>query len=480
MNIYDLITGSISFFGAIALVLGLALTVHWGRNREVGLLPYFFYPSLLFAGIYVLTSNRDVSIPIEFLKTVAPEVKNPIVTMCGRLTSMFILLAVAERILHRIFSKLPHPAFPHLLFFGLTLFFLTNVISPGLFGAHPSMTHDYFYAYLTFCAGILLSAKEADISFKSARNGFVVFLLVGLICMFVKPTLVLNTNYNGLIPFLKIRLAGLATHSNGLGVIAVVLMLALWYYPFSNRLLSFIGWFVAIASVILAQSKTCWIALLFCAAIIYYFRYGHLFRQHVLNYRRPHLTALLIGTAMIVSLVSAVAFMFFGVGDHVASFFSSRTGEELASFSGRDIIWQIAIEEWNRNPIFGYGLTIWDEDYRKSIQLANATSAHSQYYQSLASAGIVGVAGLIIYAACLFYLSLKTARQSRGLTLAMFVLIISGSLSEVPLVMDSFGASPIIAHILLLIMISTSYNAKKKPEPIAESAQNMISVEGAT
>jgi len=478
MDMFDFIMGAVSFFGAIGLVLGLALLVHWGRDREVGLMPYFFYPSLLFAGLFILTSNRDVSVPIEFLRTVAPEVKNPAVALLGRMTSIFILMAIAERVLHRIFSKLPQPEFPRLLFFGLTVYFLTNVVSPGLFGAHPDLIHENFYAYLTFCAGIILNAKEATIAFKSARNGFIIFLLIGLICMFVKPTLVLNTNYNGLIPFLKIRLAGLAVHPNGLGVIAVIVMLTLWRYPFSSRILSFIGWFVAITSFILAQSKTCWIAFFFCAASIYYFSYGHVLKQYFLNYRRAHLNVLLIGMVMLAGLSAGIAFMFFGVGEHITSFLNSRTGTELASFSGRDIIWQIAIEEWHRNPIFGYGLSIWDDDFRKSVQLANATSAHSQFYQSLSCAGIVGATGLIIYCTTLFYLALKTAKSSRGLSLAMFILIFSGCLSEVPLVMDSFGASPIIAHILLLIVIATSY--QPKPEPVSQRVQAMMRMEGAT
>jgi O-antigen ligase len=478
MDIFQLIMGSAAFFGAIAVVIGLALAVHWGRNREVGLMPYFYYLSLLYAGLYVLMSNRDVSIPIEFLRTVAVEVKSPLITILGRLTSLFVILAFTERLLQRILSNRQKPDISYLLFFGLTSFFLTNIVSPALFGSHPIMSHEYFYAFIALCGCLLMNAKEADISFKSARNGLYVFFLVGLICMVVKPQLVLNTFYVGLIPFLRIRLAGLAMHPNGLGVLSALYLICVWHVPFKNRLINISALVIGYANLILSQSKTCWIAYFFCVAIIYYYSYGHLIKQHFLNYRRPHFSVLIISTVLTASLAVCIAFMFFGVGDRIADFFNTRTGSELASFSGRDIIWQIALEEWHKSPIFGYGLTLWDEDFRRSIQLANATSAHSQFYQSLAVSGLVGEIGLVIYLCILTYFAFITAKKSKGLTLAIYFLMMSGCFSEVPLVMESFGSSPIVAHSLLLIALSSAYLAQREKVRDDHPMQNSMNFTG--
>jgi len=195
--------------------------------------------------------------------------------------------------------------------------------------------------------------------------------------------------------------------------------------------------------------------------VIYYTQFGDHFKKYFLNYRAPYFSVLVISTAMLVATGLCVAFMFLGVGEKIGSFFSSRTGSELASFSGRDIIWNIALEEWHKNPIFGYGLPIWGEDFRKSINMANATSAHSQFYQSLSVAGMVGFLGLLTYLFSLIVMTISTFKPSKGFSLAIFFVLMSGCFSEVPLVMDSFGASPVIAHGLLLVMLSSNYVSKR-------------------
>lgn len=470
MDMMELIMDTIALCGAIGVVVGMALLAHWGRYRKTGLVPYYFYPSLLYAGLDILTSNRDVSIPEEFAKTVAPVIKNSAVGYVGKLASLFLLMAVAERVVHHIFAKEKEKQIPKLLFFGMTVFFLTNVISPALFSAHPTMTHEYFYAYIACCGAILMTEREADMAFLTARNGFYVFLLTGLIVMVLRPSLVLNSNYIGLIPFLKVRLAGLANHPNGLGVIALLFMVSMWRFPFGNALLRWSGWMIAYANLVLAQSKTCWIAFFIAVTVIFWAQYRHLIKKHFLNYRSPYFSVMVLSTAMIAVTGLCIVFMFLGAGDKIEHFFTTRTGAELASFSGRDIIWNIALEEFHKHPIFGYGLPMWDEDFRKSINMANATSAHSQFYQSLSVAGIVGFTGLLLYIFSLIIMTIKTFSRSKGFSLAIFFILMSGCFSEVPLVMDSFGASPVIAHGLLLAILTSNYATSRKKSAVRQFA----------
>jgi O-antigen ligase len=82
-----------------------------------------------------------------------------------------------------------------------------------------------------------------------------------------------------------------------------------------------------------------------------------------------------------------------------------------------------------------------------------AVSAHSQFYQSLASAGIVGVAGLAIYAMTLFRFALKTAKSSKGLSMALFIMLFLESISETPLSIYNLGPE-LMLHLFLLMIIA--------------------------
>ena len=478
MDTNQLIMGSIAFFGTIGLVLGMALTVHWGKNRDTGLMPYLFYPGLLSAAFFALTSHRDLTAYVDLLKASAPPEKNMASAWVGRIVSIFILFAFSERVLHRLFSKEKSRQVPGMLLFGLVVFFLSNVICPGLFGSHPSLTHENFYAMIACLAALLMNDKEASLLFNSARNAMFLFLLAGLILIPLVPSLVIANNYSGLIPLLNVRLSGLTNHPNALGALSIGYILCVWKFPFQNRLLNRTAWIVGMLSLILSQSKTSWIAFLCSAGFIIYFTYASQFKQYFLNHRRPFLSLFLIASVMLGILGTFIAFSFMDLGDHINHFFNSRTGSDLLTLTGRDIIWQVALEEWHKSPIFGYGLTIWDDDFRRSIQMGYATSAHSQFYQSLSSAGLVGVTGLFVYFSILLYYSLSAAKQSGGLTMALLTVIAIGCFSEAGFVLGNFDAQQCMEHILLLVLLAVCCQPEKKKQFASQRSPNLNNKKG--
>ncbi len=468
---------SVTVIASAFVIIGLALTVHWGNGRDTGIMPYFFYLNLFLYALATILSTRNLSLPGVEMSAI-PEAKSTEIVWLGRFCSLYVLFAFSERFLHRFFlqSNSPHKKteFPQLLLWGVTLYFLTNIISPAMFSSHPIFSHEYFYPFILCCAAVIMSPNEVSLSVTSIRNALALFLLAGLCFLVIKPSLVLNPNYHGLIPFLNIRLAGLANHANGLGALSALFLLLLWKHPFSNRYLSALFWITGSISLLLSQSKTSWIALILCAASSYYFTYGYRIKEHFLNYKNPHFSGILLGSTLLICFMFGVITMFTDLPDTLSGFFNSQTGSTLTSFSGRDIIWDIALEEWHKNPIFGYGVTIWDQAFRTSIQLDNATSAHNQFYQSLSSAGLIGVAGLVIYGLILFYFSLLTAKKSAGLSLALFLLIITGCFSESSLTMDALGRES-LPHVLLLMILATTYERRKPfASTLAESREIII------
>lgn len=466
----EILSGFSVFLASILVVVAVAITAHWGVKRDLGFMFYISYPILLVYGLSILLSGRSLSLPDEF-GSAFMAAKNPAIVWIGRFSSLFVIFACGERILKRFFEIDKKPVAQPMLFTAFWFYFLTNTVSPALLGKHTYITHEFIYALLAGHAALLVNKTgDVDRIIRALRNGLFVLLVASAACLLWKPDLVMQTNYHGLIPKLSLRYAGLSNHANSMGPLCVVFMMCLWRLPYPHRWLTRFGWALGGASLLLTQSKTSWIAFILCAACLLYFSHREDIRRRLRDFRNPHLPVLLILMVMFGGALLCLGFMFGDIDGRIAKFFSTQDGADLISFTGRDLIWNIAVEEWHKNPIFGYGLTIWDVPFRISIGLPNATHAHSQFFQSLSSAGLVGVTGLVAYATTLTYFVCKTARASEGLSVALFVVLLCKSISEVPLSMTGMSVD-LIAHTLLLAVLATYYlparRATARPVPRA-------------
>jgi exopolysaccharide production protein ExoQ len=448
------IIGSVAFFIAIALVIALAAALHWGRNREHGLIPYLFYPAITVVILSVLFSGRNFDMPLDLQLD-----KHPAVVWATRATVLFILLASLERIGRRLLHYGPKPHVPGMLIVAFWIFFLTNVLSSGLFGALPWFSHHHVYTVLAGYAALLITRAEGDTAIRAVRNALFVFLALGALCILWQPHMVLARNYSGLIPGLNVRYAGLATHPNTLGPVVIVFLTCLWSKPYSARWLTLAGWMLGLGSLILSQSKTSWVAFLFCACCIVYFRHGHSLVDRIFDHRRTLVPAMSLLLAMTLLALLGGALMMGGL-DRMIAFFDTPAASDLRTLMGRYQIWQAAVDEWRNHPLFGYGLTMWNEDYRARIGMSDfAYTAHNQFLQSLSVAGIVGVTGLTVYVLTLFRYVLKTTHASQGLTLALFIMLMFHSITEVPLSLTSGYGLVQQVHLLLLMVVAAHASA---------------------
>lgn len=465
----EILFGLFALVAALVVVFVIALSIHWGNKRETGLVPYVFYPAMLSIAVAALLSNRDIT-GNEIVLGMQAVARHPASVWFGRLTSLFVIFACGERILHRLTTRDQLRPMPMLLFWALLLYFLSNIVSPALLGRHTDVSHEYLYMFLAGCAALLMKPKEVDLSVISMRNATLLFLVLSAVAFAWKPNMVINKNYHGLIPLLTIRYAGLANHANSLGPMVVVFLLCLWRKPYAWRTLNLLAWALGLASLLLAQSKTNWIACILCFGCIAWFGFREQIKARLFDYRRPQLSIIGIFCFILLCTLAILMVMFGGVDAKLASFATSNEGNDLLSLTGRDVIWQVAIQEWHKNPLFGYGLQIWDESFRASIGMPYATHAHSQFYQSLASAGTIGALGLLLYAGVLLYGAARTAKASSGMSMALFVLIASRSVSEVPLSLTGFAAEA-LTHLLLLIIVAAYYPVQDRQAAKARSVR---------
>ena len=396
------------------------------------------------------------------------------------LLSLLVLTVAGERVITRWLNRERATAVPKSLLTAFVVFWVGTVAAPALFGAHPQLSHDFVYPLVIGVAAVLATATEREQAFAATRNALFLFILAGLVLIFTNPGMALDATYTqGFLPGVP-RFAGLAPHAVAMGLLTQLALLCLLTTPFQRVWLNRLAWLVGLVVLVLAQSKTAWVAFVLCTLGVLVFRNGPGFWRRTTDPQHPEFGIVVI-LGFIGALVLAGGLMVFGgIGGKVASFFESSQGAQLTSMTGRDQIWAIAYDEWLRNPVFGYGPSLWDASYRASIGMPNATHAHNQFMDTLSRSGTVGATALVLYALTLLVLSVRYARATGGLSLALFTALALRSVSEVPMLLFGYGTELITQVLLLMTLASVpaqsavqsarrryapSYPAARRPDP---------------
>ncbi|MDB5964792.1 MAG: O-antigen ligase protein [Polaromonas sp.] len=464
---HQAIVFSVLFCGAVLAALaasaGMAGAVHVTSRRPHGYMHLVFYAILLLVALDNLLSGRDWSVdPYGVAESLGAPARHPLMVWVQPLVSLLILAVTGERILTHWIAPQTRQKVPVLLLSVFLFYWACTVAAPALFGAHPYLSHDYVYPVVIGVAVLLASGTERDLAFRAARDALFVFMAAGLLLVPVNPGLVMDVAYNqGLFPGVP-RLSGLASHPVSLGVLTQLGLICLLACPYRSRWLNVAAWATGFLILFLAQSKTAWISFVLCSACILAARRGPAFMRRVGDPARNDLGIVIVLGFMAAVLAAACIVMFGDLGHKLSNFFDSSQGAQLTSLTGRDLIWAIAQDEWLRNPVFGYGPTLWDAEFRAAIGMPNATSAHNQFMDTLSRSGTVGATALVLYALVLMVMSVKYTRASGGLTLALFLALALRSVSEVPLMLFGYGPE-LITHMLLLMTLAAAMSAARVP-----------------
>lgn len=478
ITIFILVAGAV--LAALAATLGMASAVHVTSRRAQGYFHLLFYAIVLGVALTTYLSGRDLATMALNLAEPAAAPRPALLNVLQPLLSLLVLTVAGERIITHWLNRERAADIPKLLLMAFIIFWLGTVAAPALLGAHPQLSHDFVYPLVIGVAAVLATAVERDQAFAATRNALFLFMLGGLVLIFFNPGMTLDANYTqGFLPGMP-RFAGLAPHAVAMGLLTQLALLCLLTSPFQRVWLNRLAWAVGLFVLVLAQSKTGWIAFALCTLGVLVFRNGPGFWRRTTDPQHPEFGIVVI-LGFIASLVAAGGLLVFGgVGSKVAGFFESAQGAQLTSMTGRDQIWAIAYDEWQRNPVFGYGPSLWDASFRASIGMPNATHAHNQFMDTLSRSGTVGATALVLYAITLLFMSVRYARATGGLSLALFTALALRSVSEVPLLLFGYGTE-LITQVLLLMTLasvparsaiqsarrqfSPSYPAAKGPDP---------------
>jgi O-antigen ligase len=450
LNTLILIGGAM--LAALIAALSMASVVHVASRRGQGFMHLIFYAMLLAVAAGSLLSGRDLTSQPLTEELPLALVAHPVMRVLQPLISLLILTVSAERLIAHWLQR-KTAATPLLLCFSFFAFWASTVASPALLGAHPQLTHDYAYPLVIGLAATLATSVERDQALKAVRNAMLVFMLLSFMLAVVSPGLVMDRSYTqGLLPGLP-RFAGLSPHAVGMGLMTQLGLLCLMTRPYERPWLNRLAWTVGLSTLFLAQSKTAWLAFFICTGTWLAVQRGPAMWQRLTDPMQPTLGLTTLVGGMLGLVALAAVLMFGNLGEQLSAFVNTPEGAQLASFTGRDRIWVIAFDEWQRNPVFGYGPGIWDERFRASIGMSNANHAHNQFMDTLSRAGLVGATGLTLYALLLLVLSVRLTRATQGLSLALFLALVLRSISEVPLLMFGYSTEMFI-HVLLLMVLA--------------------------
>lgn len=422
--------------------LGTQGFLHWILPLMLGLV-----------AVTVLLSGRDLSQMFADLAQGGGMYLHPAVAWLQRGVSLTLLLISAERLVNHVAMRRHMPA--PVLAWAFITYWAATVAAPALFGSHRQISHEYLYSLIIGMAALLATESDRDRVVGAARNALFLFLLGGAVLAVVNPAMVLDTAYRqGVLPGIP-RFGGLATHPVALGMFAQTFLLCLWVRPFERRWLTVLGWVLGVAVVFFAQSKTSWIAFLLCSMAMVLVRHGASVWRRIGDPRQGAFGIVVCLGAIVFVAASIALFLFADLGGEAASFLDTQEGAQLMSMTGRDQIWVIAMEEWRASPIFGYGPGLWDDDFRAAINMPNATNAHNQFMDTLARSGALGATALVLYALVLLVASLRAARATGGLSIALLIAVALRSMSEVPLLMFGYGTE-LFTHLLLIVTLASA------------------------
>ncbi len=436
-----ILTGGICMAGA----------VHLAERRRAGFLQYFPYAVLLSIAVLVFSSDRSLLSSYD-VQGSTPD-PTPLSRWTNHFITVFLLFVSLERIASYVLRRPRSGTAPYVLLLAFVTFWYTTVASPALFGATRSLSPEYLYTLLIGCAFLLLDRRESSSTVASARNGLVVFLAIGVALIPLRPTLVIDSSYAGGLLHGLPRLAGLAPHPVSLGMLAQLALLCLYAKPLSRRWLNVLCWIIGLLALFLAQSKASWLSFPVCIFCLYWFRDGSVVRDWRGGIRLNYSARIVLIGFLFAGVGLGGAYIFGNLGGDIDSHFTGEQANNVTSLSGRDKIWAVALEDWQRHPVFGYGPDLFDADYRTEIGMPFAFNGHDELVDTLGRSGLVGAVGLMLYAATLLLLSVKYARSSRGLSLALFLAIALRSVTEVPLVLVGYGPE-VLQHFLLLAVLA--------------------------
>ncbi len=362
------------------------------------------------------------------------------------------------------------PAWP--LLAALLSFYVGSLLVQGFLSEHVGFSYKELYVPIILLAAYCQPVRDLRLVLGAAKLTIAALLLGSLLGIAVRPDFVLHRPEPGVIPGIDWRLFGLTAHANTLGPVALLGMLLELYSPSRRKWMRWLNLGSGAAVFVLAQSRTAWVAGLLIMIFVWVplsIGPGRSPRGDLHGFNRTVWT--LIGCmALLIAVVAGTA----ALGG--TEYLQRKT--DLGTLNGRFQIWDITLQAWRDNVLFGYGPEIWGAERRMRFNMFHVGQAHNQFVQTLGEAGLVGLVLLTIYLLTLLYAAWRRFVVSRGLILALLVLLLARSITEAPMRSEGLLTWTTFLHVLLLL-VACHYMRQPAAHVASEAPSPLERVRGA-
>jgi exopolysaccharide production protein ExoQ len=441
-----IIYGTVAFGAAVVLLFGFTTGLQvepYIRKTGTALIPAVLIFGL---GASTLFSTRDTNlygIAGQLISQGQSSIETWILRLSTALAVGISTLVIAAAFLKK--RKEVNAAKP--LFIAFSIYFFTAYIANGIFGTDPTMSYKTFYPFVVVFALYMTSDNDGELMTRLTRDGLILLLFVGICLIFIRPDLVLQKNYRSVIPGLPGRFWGLSSHANNIAPLAIFTFLMICWVPYKSWIFNMFCVVICAITLLMAQSKTSYISFILIALIFL----ARKWYQAIFDKKSNSTTGLIaIGIAMLFISLALILFISDIYSRPIENLISNIQGRGTL-LTGRENIWSITIAEWYKNPLFGYGPNLWGDEFSARFgYLGVASNAHNQFFDTLGSAGVIGISGLAIYLFILFKYSFMLANSSKWIAIAFVAFLSVRCISEVPLKTVNITTSDFIMHAIIL------------------------------
>ncbi|MEO6561558.1 MAG: O-antigen ligase family protein [Nitrosospira sp.] len=336
------------------------------------------------------------------------------------------------------------------------MFYVAISILPLLFGKRYHFHISLIYPFFVFLALFLwmrLSSVDPVVVIKQCL-GVIVFASLGAAVL--APQLAVQPGYVGLIPGFNLRLWGVTAHANGLGSVASVLLVLEAAEPSARAWVRRTVLIAAAATLILAQSKTSFVAALIGLSIIFGWRLLLRTREEttVSSTNNKLIVTGLIGALCAFTAVIG-AWAMFSDTSVLASLerrLDARAVGQLATGTGRTLIWEVAIAGGLENPLFGQGFGFWSLENQLRWGLI-AMHAHNLFLQVFSRSGFVGLTTLLVFLYFLLRYAIRASKITRGGSIAIIIVLLTRAMTESTISPNAILGSEFFAMMAYFIYI---------------------------
>ena len=383
------------------------------------------------------------------------------------------LIEIIRGFLRKRLASVPDPAWP--LLASMLIFYLGTLLVLGTLSEHVGFSYQELYLPIVLLAVYYQPVRDLRLILGAAKLVVLALTLGSLLGIAVRPDFVMHRPDSGIIPGVEWRLFGLTTHANTLGPVALLGVLLELYSPSKRKWLGRLGVAAALAALVLAQSRTAWVAALLIAVFIYV-PLALVPKRGFAEEKRGFSHAVWTLTGCILLLIALV------VG--FTALENSRNLElqaDLGSLNGRVVIWDITIDAWRENILFGYGPKLWGFERQIRFNMFHVGHAHNQFLQTLGEAGVVGMVLLTTQLLTLFYAACHQFVATRGFVFSLLILLLTRCVTEAPLRSEGLLSWATFVHVVLMAAAchhmrqsadASISDAKSLPDPGESAGQH--------